>query len=255
MEKKSAVPAQRVLILKADRLYAEILRQYAERVLPQARVVITSSAAAASRELAKHPVDLFVTGLGEALEGDTLDLIFRCTKPPSCARRVLVVTSRREYRTIAALRSLPVQGVFDSAEETPDAFMHAVQTVSAGARYWSASIVRYLKHLTAAPTALFRMLTDFEQVVLSVIGDGCDDTAAADRLGLRKTTVATVRRELHRKLHVQHRGDLVRVAAQQGFVRFTPDGVERPGFALLTAAYHPRKHRDPSWERIQLNVA
>jgi hypothetical protein len=52
-----------------------------------------------------------------------------------------------------------------------------------------------------------------------------------------------VRRGLHRKLGVQHRGELVRVAAQKGFVRFTPDGVERPGFALLTAAYHPRYHK------------
>jgi hypothetical protein len=33
------------------------------------------------------------------------------------------------------------------------------------------------------------------------------------------------------------------VAAQKGYVHFTPDGVERPGYALLAAAYHPRIRR------------
>ena len=64
-------------------------------------------------------------------------------------------------------------------------------------------------------------------------------------LGLSPSTVSTVRRELHRKLGVQHRGDLVRAAAQSGFVHFTPTGVVRPGFALLSASYHPRKTHEP----------
>jgi DNA-binding CsgD family transcriptional regulator len=92
----------------------------------------------------------------------------------------------------------------------------------------------------STPAARFRQLTAFEQVVLSVVGDGCDDIEAARRLSLSPATISTVRRGLHRKLHVQHRGELVRLAAQAGFVRFTPEGVERPGFGLLTAAYHPR---------------
>jgi DNA-binding NarL/FixJ family response regulator len=246
---------QQVLILKADRFYAEVLRHQAERVLSGAQVVVVTSVPAAERALATRPVDLFVTSLGEALEGDALDLIFRCTKPPALAHRILVVISRREYRTVAALRSLPINGVFDPAEEPPAAFTRAVQAVAAGTHFWSASIVRYLQTLVSAPTALFRILTDFEQVVLSVIGDGCDDSVAARRLGLSRSTIATVRRELHRKLRVQHRGELVRVAAQQGFVRFTPNGVERPGFALLAAAYHPRRHRQAVWTQGSLNAA
>jgi DNA-binding NarL/FixJ family response regulator len=115
-----------------------------------------------------------------------------------------------------------------------------MRSVAAGSRYWSPAVARRMRQVAAAPSALFRILTAFEQLVLSVIGDGCDDVEAARRLGLSPSTISTVRRGLHRKLGVQHRGELVRVAAQQGFVRFTPDGVERPGFALLSAAYHPR---------------
>ena len=243
MDGSSCPNPLRVLILKADRLYADVLRQNAESILQPAQVAIATSVATAQTLLAGERMDLFITGLGESLEGDALDLIARCKRPPFRARRVLVVTMCREYRAFAALRTLPIDGAFDSAEETPAAFAEALRTVVDGARYWSPGITRQLQHLAAAPTALFRMLTDFEQVVLSVIGDGCDDAQAACQLGLSPATISTVRRDLHRKLGVQHRGELVRVAAQKGFVRFTPDGVERPGFALLAAAYHPRCHK------------
>jgi DNA-binding NarL/FixJ family response regulator len=240
METVPGASNQRVLILKADRLYAETLSQYVERALQPVQVSIAGSVAVARNMLAAEPIDLFITGRGESLEGDALDLIAQCTKPPFRARRVLVVTMRREYRAIAVLRTLSIDGVFDSAEEPPAAFTEALQTVLGGSRYWSQSIIRRLQQLATAPTALFRLLTDFEQIVLSVIGDGCDDAEAARQLRLSPATVSTVRRGLHRKLGVQHRGELVRVAAQKGYVRFTPDGVERPGFALLAAAYHPR---------------
>ena len=233
----------RVLILKADRLYADTLRHHTERALQSVAVTIVSSAAAARELLAREPVALFITGLGGILEGDALDLIAQCKKPPFQAKRVLIVTLRREYRAFAALRTLPVDGAFDSAAESPGAFIQAVRAVMSGSRFWSTSIARRLRQLTGGPSSLSRMLTDFEQVVLSEIGDGCDDTEAAHRLRLSPSTISTVRRCLHRKLGVQHRGELVRVAAQKGFVRFTPEGVDRPGYALLAAGYHPRENR------------
>ena len=69
--------------------------------------------------------------------------------------------------------------------------------------------------------------------MFSVIGDGCDDKVAAARLGLRESSVHSVRRELHRKLGAQHRGELIRLAAQRGYVRFTAESVQYPGQAIL----------------------
>lgn len=231
------------LILKPDRLYAESLRQCAERALPGWQVTTVGSVPAATAMLAKHPVDLFITSLGEAIEGDALHLVARSKDCPIRARRILLLLVRHEYRALNALRSLPVDGVFDAAEDTPAAFIAALQKVADGSRYWSPGVIDRLQQLAATPKALFRILTDFENLVLSVIGDGCDDSVAARQLGLRPATITAVRRGLHRKLGVQHRGELVRVAAQQGYVHFTPEGVERPGFALLSAAYHPRNRK------------
>lgn len=241
MDSESSAPTRTVLILKSDRLYAEVLRQLVLRVFSQADVAITSTIDAAKRVLDRHPVDLLVTGLAPALDGDALELLAACTGKASRVRQVMVVTARREYRVLAALRTLGVNAVFDSATESPEAFLHALSNVGKGTRYWSPAILDHMHRVGSPSNALFRLLTVFEQVVLSVVGDGCDDGVAARELGLSPATVSTVRRELHRKLGVQHRGELVRVAAQNGFVHFTPNGVVRPGYTLLSAAYHARR--------------
>ncbi|MBM3843354.1 MAG: response regulator transcription factor [Verrucomicrobia bacterium] len=232
-----------VIILKADQLYAATLRAHVEAVLPGARITVAPHVAAARALLDRAPVDLLLGSLGEGPEGDALDLLAQSTRAPRRARRVLVVTLRCAYRTLSALRTLAVEGVFDAATEEPGAFRLALKRVLAGQRSWSPSVQGQLRQISAAPTALFRLLTDFEQLVLSVIGAGCDDDEAAELLRLSPATISSVRRDLHRKLGVQHRGALIRVAAQKGYVRFTPDGVERPGFALFAAAYRPRQPR------------
>jgi DNA-binding NarL/FixJ family response regulator len=245
MDRFNTPPLRCILILKADRLYAEALRQYTLHVLPAARVLVAWSVESARTLLATEPVDLFVTGVGATLESDVLDLL---AQPPSHGstrgrRRVLVVTVRREYRILAALRGLAIDGMFDSATERPGEFVTALRAIAKGERYWSKSVLDHMQRVGASSNALFRLLTTFEQVVLSVIGDGCDNTVAARTLKLSPSTVSTVRRELHRKLGVQHRGELVRVAAQHGFVRFTSAGVIRPGFGIMCAAYEARRAR------------
>jgi DNA-binding NarL/FixJ family response regulator len=230
-----------VLILKADRLYAEALRQYTLHVFPAARVLVAWSVESAKTLLATEPVDFFVTGVGATLESDVLDLLAQQTGNARRVERVLVVTVRREYRVLAALRGLAIDGVFDSASERPGEFVNALRAIATGGRYWSQTVLDHMHRIGSSSTALFRLLTVFEQVVLSVIGDGCDNTVAARTLKLSPATVSTVRRELHRKLGVQHRGELVRLAAQHGFVRFTASGVIRPGFGIMCAAYQARR--------------
>ena len=234
-------PMSAILILKPDTLYAAILRQHLLAVYPVARIEAVATVAAAQEKLATARYDLLVTGVGPQLGGDVLDLLSACQGPASRVRRTLVIASPSDYRELSTLRLLGVPAVFDSTTESPEQFTAAVRAVADGKCYWSASILAFMQRSRATPNAIFALLTNFEQVVLSVIGDGCDDVVAAEELGVTVATVSAVRRGLHRKLGVQHRGELVRVAAQQGFIRFTPVGVERPGYGLLRASYHGRR--------------
>lgn len=228
------------LILDADRLYADTLRDVTLKVFPGARVRLTTSLDEATLALETEPAELLVTRVSASLAGDVLELLARCTARRAGATRVLVVTALREYRLLSTLRTLNIEAVFDPSCDSTEQFMTALQAAAAGVRYWSSSTLEHLQRMSSAG-GLFRVLTAFEQVVLSVVGDGCDDAEAARELGLSPATISTVRRELHRKLGVQHRGELVRIAAQHGFVRFTPAGVVRPGFALMSAAYRARR--------------
>jgi DNA-binding NarL/FixJ family response regulator len=247
MEYSEIIAIRAVVILKADRVYAECARQLALRVFPAARVDIATSIAGAAPLLADRSVDLFVTGIGVSIDGDVLDLLSNYVRPPHAGRRVLVISARRDYRELAALRALGINGVFDSATEPAEQLVFAMKLVATGGRYWSSTIVDQMNRAGLNVNPIVRILTTFEQLALSIIGDGSDDDEAARELGVSPATVSTVRRDLHRKLGVQHRGELVRVAAQNGFVRFTPDGVVRPGYSILAAAYHARRpHRSDS---------
>ena len=140
-------PHPAVVILKADQLYAATLRAHVEAVLPGARIAVAPTVAAARAILDRAPVDLPLGSPGEGPEGDALDLLAQSTRAPRRARRVLVVALRCTYRTLSALRTLAVEGVFDAVAEEPGAFQPALERVLAGQRSWSPSAVPY-SHLT-----------------------------------------------------------------------------------------------------------
>jgi len=92
--------------LEADKLYAEMLRQYILRASPGAQVSSVATVVAAQRSLEIAPVELLVTSIDISLDGDILDILTRRAGHLPCSSRVLVVTGCREYRMLAALRTL-----------------------------------------------------------------------------------------------------------------------------------------------------
>ncbi len=230
-----------MLILKADQLAAAALQGYAQKTFPSAHVILVGSVDAAQLALAARPADLVIVGMDSRYEGDVLSLLAHCAGHPTRPPHILALVDRHETHLLAMLRILEIEGVFDPIAEPPSQLETALVNVAAGRRYWSASLTAHMQ--SGGPTnSLYRSLTAFEQLVLVVIGDGCDDAVAARELDVSPATISTVRRNLHRKLRVQHRGELIRIAAQHGFVRFTPHGVLRQGYTTL-AAIHRHRHR------------
>lgn len=230
-----------VLILEADQLCADALRQAAEGVFPGARFQVANRVSTAMVMVASGSVDLLLSGVYLS-DGDTIELLAACLTQYQIGR-ILVVTRDHEQWVLQLLRTLAVSGVFDMVNEGLDQFRHALRTVASGCTYWSSAILERLRQYRQSPDAYWRLLTPAEQLVLAMIGDGCDDRTAAARLDMQPSTVQSVRRALHRKLRLQHKGGLVQVAVQHGFVRFGPDGITRPGLSVLRAACHPHPAR------------
>jgi DNA-binding NarL/FixJ family response regulator len=191
--------------------------------------------------LAKSGFDLLVTDIARSVNGNAFDLLTSFTQSNGKNVRILVLATESDPRQLAMLKKLPICGVFDPAIESTHEFKLALRLIAQGRNYWSRNLVELLRCKSAEPLMLARLLTTGEELLLTILGDGSDDVSAATELGLSPSTVTTVRRNLHRKLGVQHRGELIRVAARNGFVRFTSAGVVRPGFAALLSAWRRRK--------------
>jgi DNA-binding NarL/FixJ family response regulator len=232
------------VIVKSDRVYGAMLCDVVRSRFPVAEVSLLPDAAAARSAHDAAPADLLVCALGGAPDGNVLDLVLHATREPRSRLRILVISSETDVRAFSTIHQLHTVSIFDATVEAPENLAAIVELVAGGSRYFSPSVLGQLQQRDKTEVFL-RCLTPLEQVVLSVIGDGSDDNTAAEILGMRAATIGTVRRDLHRKLGVQHRGELVRLAAQFGFVRFTASGILRPGFEALLLSY--RLSRPKRW--------
>jgi DNA-binding NarL/FixJ family response regulator len=220
-----------IIVSKADRMYRDFLAASARRVIERCNVVSVSSFREAEIVMEHTNITLMLSG-SVMPDGDIVDFLARMQPFPGRLARVLVVTQCKDLHFIAMLNELRIAGVFDASSEGTAAFEGALAQVVKRQQYWSPSI----RELLGSVNRMRRRktsLTPTERLVLSAIGDGSDDRTAAERLGMHPAAIHSMRRNLHRKLKIQHRGQLVQTAAQYGFVRFTALGVTRPGFQLL----------------------
>jgi len=229
-----------VLIVKWDGLYARLLADAVRAYYPSARIAVEQSATEARRRILAQVQDLVVSGLCYADE-DGLPLL-PWMAGTARVKALIVVTLRRDAQTLGFLRQQRRVSVFDPVTDEPERFALALAHVTQGRRYISPSFHELLMSGNGPHHDLFAQLTPTEQMVLSVIGDGSDDKAASERLGMEPASVHAHRKRLMRKLGVQTRETLFRRALELGVVRILPDGrTTRPGFDVLRSQIESRK--------------
>lgn len=207
-----------------------------------ARLRMTHRLAEAAAALAGGTFDLLLTGTSAA-DGDVLEFLSTCLNAQRRVRRVFVVTTHLQPHVLAVLHEMRIDGVFDAGNEGPERFSDALPRVIDGLGYWSPTVLACVnRHRDSCETS-GSALTPTERLVFALLGDGIDNGEAAERLNLSPLTIQSVRRALHRKLGARHRGDLVRLASQLGYVRQNLDGVVRPGYSLLHAAWQAQRPR------------
>jgi two-component system nitrate/nitrite response regulator NarL len=184
------------------------------------------------QELREVPARLAIVALNLP-DIDGIDLI-EMIATERLVWRVLVILDRTDEHTLTRLRHAQIDGIFSSQLEPLARLEEAIVVLASGGRV--------VCHATPPMTSkesrprLDQLMTPHELLVLAVIGDGCDDSAAAARLGVAVETVHWHRQRIMRKLGVQSRGDLVRAALCRGVVRIEQGVVLRPGFDRLLAA-------------------
>lgn len=223
----------RIVVLKADRLYGDLICRQIIEYWRAAQVQVFQRGFDALDAIQSRMPDMFVTGVRiEDMDGlEHLEPFIERELP------ILIVTTRRDARTLALLREVRYNGLFDVRAEGLTNLHTALQRVNDREIYVSPT---FAPHLKKPKNVTVDALTQKEEIVLSVIGDGSDDQHAAARLGISPHTVNTHRKSIMGKLGLHHKGQLMCYAVQNGYVRIAPDGVCRPGFQrrirLLTAS-------------------
>ncbi len=219
------------MVAKADRLYADCLERAVKQAFPAIEVRHAINLKSARQHIAAAEVDFLLAGVGFT-DGDALEWLAELVQTRR-ARRIVVVTARREVRLHLAIRELRVDGLFNAFEEGLPRLVAALSQIWEGRVYRSESFKSLLAKPADDGIALVRQLSIKEQLVLSVIGDGSDDQEAASRLDMSAAAIRTHRKRLHAKLGISHRGELMRWAIRFGFVRVTGEKIVRPGFFQL----------------------
>ena len=234
---------ERIVVVKAERLRAETIARAAREACPDADVTVCHTAAAAAASLRAAPAALGLFGLALP-DQDGLDLLAMADCERWC-RRVMIVTGRRDERTLQVLRRARIDAWFDIAAEPSGELVAAIRKVVAGGFFFSAGVLVDEKNPVVSPPTLGQLLTETELLIFAVIGDGSDDGQAAARLGLSETTVHNHRQNIMRKLGVRTRTELMREAIRRGVVRFTTTGIAlTPGMERALADRVARS-RDP----------
>lgn len=213
----------RIVILKWDRLYGDLIRRHIWDVWPNAIVCAFQHGIDALNEIQEQTPDLFVTGVAvDDMDGlEHLEPFIHKPVP------ILIVASRPNTRMFEMLREIRYDGIFDGSSEGMDHLPVALRQVMQRRHYVSPSLVPFLKE---RKSVTLEALTEREQIVLSVIGDGSDNKEASKRLGISVYTVMTHRNAILRKLGLHHSKELMQYALVHGYVVITARGIYRPGF-------------------------
>lgn len=223
------------LIYCSDRLYADFLHQRVAQAFPESTLQVVHTLSSAAAALKSSSPSVLIIALDE-VDGDGVDLLLPFWR--SAARRptTVVVIQGAQHRLWSSLRHIQIDGVFDTLSEDTGRFDRALAEIKCGRRYRSPSLDQKTS-ATEESERKYHLLTPTERLVFAILGDGSDDVSASRLVGMTVASVQSVRKNLHRKLGITHKGELVRLAAQYGLVRYADSGVIRNGLSVLVAEY------------------
>lgn len=218
-----------VVILKTDRLYGELIRRQIWDVWPNAVVQVFQRGLDALAAMQDSKTDLFVVGAKiDDMDGlEHLEPFIDGTLP------ILIVTSRADARFFEMLPDVRYTGLFDGQTEGLEHLPAAFRQVIQGKSYISPALLPFLherRNNTLEP------LTEREQVMLALLGDGTDNKQASKCLGISQWTVLSHRERIMRKLDLHHSRQLMHYALANGYVVISSRGVRRPGFQRRLAS-------------------
>jgi len=128
---------------------------------------------------------------------------------------ILLSSVKEDYYLYKALQS-GVDG-YVHKDDSVEALAGAIDTVMQGGCYFGYTVQQLRRQMGRNPESFSRILTDKEQEVLELLGQGLTNEEAAPMLALCLETVQTHRRNIMKKLGLHNAIQLQSYALKRGF--------------------------------------
>lgn len=133
--------------------------------------------------------------------------------------KVLGVSAHRDAWTMMQVQRLGLHGFVDKLDQSREMLRRAVDTVLSGNVFYTRAVTESSARLRRDPRAFTRVLSDYEQRLLGLIGMALTDEEIAEQLGISPTTMQSRRRDIMRKLDIHTTPKLIHYAIVNGLTR------------------------------------
>ena len=175
----------KLLIVHNQVLLCDLLVQLCTRAFPHARVEKSLSDQQAVALCTAFAPNIVLLSLGEASEAGRLTAIARAAP----RAKIIVLSPRpRDYLLHCCLQAR-VHGFVDISHEMSTAIPDAITAVRDTGRYFAPSFGLRKASLRKDPLAFSKVLTDREQELLCLLGEGLSNEEVAARIGVMASTV------------------------------------------------------------------
>jgi DNA-binding NarL/FixJ family response regulator len=215
-----------LLHVEGDVLWGRTVKQMARTWREVCHVGTATSAQAGIALCRTHQPDLALLGL-RLPDADGFDLALTLAnfpRPP----RILLLTVKSDAVTLFRAGYAYIAGMVWKTAQVQETLRCAVREILAGRRYFPEDVRQAMRATRTDPSAFFKILSSRELSMLPLLCRGLTDRQIGEQNGLCPATVKSHRQHIMTKLDLHRTADLVRWAAEKGFVDSS-----RPGQVLL----------------------
>lgn len=133
--------------------------------------------------------------------------------------KILAISALRDSWTMLQVQRLGLNGFVDKTEDLPDGLTKAIKAVLAGEIHYAPVVHRSSASLRRDPRSFFRVLSDYETEILSLIGTSKNDQEIGLIMGVKAATVQSRRRDIMTKLNIHSTPKLIRYSIENGVTR------------------------------------
>ena len=172
-----------------------------------------------------HQPDLALLDLALP-DADGFDLaltLANLPRPP----RILLLTMKADAVTLFRAGYAYIAGMIWKTGRVQETLRCAIREILAGRRYFSEDVRQAMRATRTDPTAFFKILSGRELSVLPLLCQGLTDRQIGEQNGLCPATVKSHRQHIMAKLDLHRTTDVIRWAAEKGFVDFSRPGPVR----------------------------